>query len=257
MSMVNGVVLDIDVLARTSLYSCSSCATLHADAVVAGINDIVDDKHVLAAGNVDSIAILCIPWAFYGDAIDDNILASGRDKVETGTVEQGNTLNEHVLAIGESDHVVAYLLLCIDVIYYIGCMLQIQRIPDVTLFVQGATHLLEAVPFHVAHLAALHRSPPFAIAVDGTFSRNRDVLSLAGIDCRSSAVFLLAGFLVCLDKVVLIFREYDDGILFQMKIDVIFQGNQTGEIDAGRNVEVTAAHLAELADSLAESQGVH
>ena len=41
-----------------------------------------------------------------------------------------------------------------------------------------------------------------------------------------------------------------------MKVDVVFQGNQTGEIDAGRNIEVTAAHLVEFADSLAESLGV-
>ena len=255
--MVNGVVLDVDVLARTSLDTCCSCATLHADTVITGINDVVDDKHVLAAGDVDSVTILCIPWAFYGDTINDHVLASGRDEVETGTVKQGNTLDEYVLAIGESDHVVAYLLLCIDIVYYIRCMLQVERIPDVTLFVQGSTHLLEAVPFHVAHLAALHRAPPFAIAVDGTFARDRDVLSLAGVDGSSSTVFLLTGFLVYLDQVVLIFRKYDDGVLLQMKIDVIFQGNQTGEIDAGRNIEVTAAHLVEFADSLAESLGVH
>lgn len=246
MSVVNGVVLDVDVLARASLDSCCSCTTLHADTVITGINDVVDDKHVLAAGDVDSVAILCIPRTFHGDAVDDNILASGRDEVETRTVEQGNTLDEYVLAIGESDHVVAYLLLCIDIVYYIRCMLQVERIPDVTLFVQGSTHLLEAVPFHVAHLAALHRAPPFAITINGTFARDRDVLSLAGIDGSSSAVFLLTGFFVYLDKVVLIFREYDDGILLQVKVDVIFQGNQTGEIDAGRNVEVATPILLSL-----------
>ena len=256
MSVVNGVVLDVDVLARTSLDSCCSCATLHADTVITGINDVVDDKHVLAAGDVDSVAILCIPWTFHSDAVDDNVLASGRDEVETGTVEQGNILDEYVLAIGESDHVVAYLFLCIDVIYYIRCMLQIERIPDVTLFVQDATHLLKAVPFHVAHLASLHRSPPFAIAVDGSFSGNGNVLSLAGIDGSSSAIFLLSCLLINFNQIVLIFREYDDGILLKMKVDVILQGNQPREIDAGRNIEVTAAHLAEFADSLAESLGV-
>ena len=73
-------------------------------------------------------------------------------------------MNEHVLTVGETDHVVAYLLLCIDIVYYIRCVLQVERIPDVTLFVQGSTHLLEAVPFYVAHLASLDRSPPFTVS---------------------------------------------------------------------------------------------
>ena len=42
-----------------------------------------------------------------------------------------------------------------------------------------------------------------------------------------------------------------------MQVDVVLQGNQTGEIDAGRYIEMTAAHLAQFTDSLAESLGVH
>ena len=136
-------------------------------------------------------------------------------------------------------------------------MFQIERIPDVALFVQGSTHLLEAVPFNVAHLAALHRAPPFSITIDGSFSGDGDVLSLAGIDGWGSTVFFLTGFIIYLDVVVLIFREDDDGILLQMQVNVVLQGNQTGEIDAGRYVEMTAAHLAQFTDSLAECLGIH
>ena len=96
---------------------------------------------------------------------------------------------------------IAYLLLCIDVIYYVWGMFQIERIPDVALFVQCATHLLEAVPFYVAHLTALHRAPPFSITVDGSFSSDGDVFSLAGIDGWGSTVFFLTGFIIYLDKV--------------------------------------------------------
>ena len=42
-----------------------------------------------------------------------------------------------------------------------------------------------------------------------------------------------------------------------MQVNVVLQGNQTGKIDACRYIEVTAAHLAQFTDSLAESLGVH
>ena len=86
MGMIYGIVLDIDILARTGFYSCSSCATLHADSVIAGIHDVVYDEYILAARDVDGISVLCIPRTFHGNAVDDDILASGRDDVETRTV---------------------------------------------------------------------------------------------------------------------------------------------------------------------------
>ncbi len=49
MSMIYGIVLDVDILARTGFYSSCSCATLHADTVIAGIHDVVDDEYILAA----------------------------------------------------------------------------------------------------------------------------------------------------------------------------------------------------------------
>ena len=152
---------------------------------------------------------------------------------------------------------IAYFLLCIDVVYYVWGMFQIERIPDVALFVQGSTHLLEVVPFYVAHLTALHRAPPFTITVDGSFSSDGNILSLAGIDGWGSTVFFLTVFFIYLDEVVLILREDDDGILFQMQVDIVLQGYQAGEIDTCRYIEVTAAHLVQFTDSLAECLGIH
>ena len=87
MGMVNSIVLDVDVLARASFHASFSCAALHADAVIASIHDIVDNEHVLATRDVDGIAILCIPRTFHGDAVDNHILASGRDEVEARAIQ--------------------------------------------------------------------------------------------------------------------------------------------------------------------------
>ena len=74
MGMVNGIVLDVDVLARTSRNTCCSSAAFHADAIVASIHDVVDNQYVLATRDVDSISILCIPRAFHSDAVNDDVL---------------------------------------------------------------------------------------------------------------------------------------------------------------------------------------
>lgn len=84
--VVYGVVLYVDVLAGAGFHACFSSSALHADAVVAGVYDVVDDEHVLAAGDVDGIAVLCVPGTFHGNAVDDYVLASGGDEVEAGTV---------------------------------------------------------------------------------------------------------------------------------------------------------------------------
>ena len=125
--------------------------------------------------------------------------------MEAGTVQERDALDQHVFATGESDHVVAYLFLVINVVNNIWSMFQMERIPDVAFLVEGTTHLLELVPFHIAHLASLHRSPPFTVSVDGSFTGDGNVLALAGIDGWCGAVLLLSGFFVYLDEVVLVF----------------------------------------------------
>ena len=113
------------------------------------------------------------------------------------------------------------------------------------------------VPFYVAHLASLDRSPPFTVSVDGSFTGNGNVLALACIDGRCGAILLLSGLFIYLDKVILVFREYDDGILLKMQVDVVFQRDESREIDTCRHVQMTSSHFAQFADSFGKGLGVH
>ena len=49
MSVIYGVVLNVDILARTCLDTAFASSSLHADTVVARINDVVDDEYILTA----------------------------------------------------------------------------------------------------------------------------------------------------------------------------------------------------------------
>ena len=53
--------------------------------------------------------------------------------METRRVEQGDTLYENVLAVGEADHVVAVFLLLLHRGSHIGLVFQIERIPEGTI----------------------------------------------------------------------------------------------------------------------------
>ena len=152
---------------------------------------------------------------------------------------------------------IAYSFLVIDGGYHIRGVLQMQWIPDVAFLIEGAAHLLKLIPFHVAHLASLYWAPPFAIAVNGAFARYGNVLALAGVDGWSCSVFLLSCLLICLDEVVLILREYDDGILLQMQVYVVLERDESCQIDAGWHIEVTATHLAQFANGFGKGLSVH
>lgn len=42
-----------------------------------------------------------------------------------------------------------------------------------------------------------------------------------------------------------------------MQVDVVFQGDESCEIDTCRHVQMTTAHFAQFADSLGKGLGVH
>ena len=223
MGMVYGVVLDIDVFTRTCCHTCCACATLHADTIITSINHIVYDEYILTAGDINRITVLGIPRTFYGDSVDSHILASGRDDVKLRTIQKCNPLYEYILAAGESDHVCSGFLLFVHILCHVRLMFQIEWIPDVTFFIKSSAHSLEFFPFYVTNLTALYRSPPFSVSVNGALASDRNIFSLAGIDGRSSTAFFLSRSLVYLEVVVLVFRKNDDGILFQMQVNIVLQ----------------------------------
>lgn len=141
----------------------------------------------------------------YGDSVDCHILASGRDDMEFRTIQKCNTLYEHILATGESDHVCSGFLLFVHILCHVRFVLQVERIPDVTFLIQCSAHRLEFFPFYVTNLTALYRSPPFAVSVNSALACDGDVLSLAGIDGWSSTAFFLSRSLVYLEVIILVF----------------------------------------------------
>ena len=60
-----------------------SGSTLHADTVVACINDRVYNEATLTVAEVYGIAILRIPWTTNSDSVKDNILTLKRMNMET------------------------------------------------------------------------------------------------------------------------------------------------------------------------------
>ena len=125
----------IDVFTRTCCHTCCACATLHADTIITSIYHIVYDEYILTAGDINRITVLGIPRTFYGDSVDNHILASGRDDMEFRTIQKCNSLYEHILATGESDHVCSGFLLFVHILSHIRFVLQVERIPDVTLLI--------------------------------------------------------------------------------------------------------------------------
>ena len=143
--------------------------------------------------------------------------------METRRVEQGDTLYENVLTVGEADHVVAVFLLLLHRGSHIGLVFQIERIPEVALGRNTTSHFLELFPLHVANLAAFYSSPPFSVSVDGAFTCDRYVLALAGCDGCCGSQFFGTCSLVNLDQVVLILGEHDDGVLLEVQVDVVLE----------------------------------
>ena len=84
MGMIDDVVLDKDVLARTIFDTRLACACFHAYSVVAGIYSVVYDEYVPATADVYGVAILCIPWAAHLDVVYDDVAATSWNDVELG-----------------------------------------------------------------------------------------------------------------------------------------------------------------------------
>src|SRR3712207_5615355 len=100
--MIYMIVFNKNILYRTVLYTFGSGTSFHADTVVSCINYIVDNQYILATAYINRISILSVPRTFYSDAVDDDIIAAGRNEMEFRRVHQRNTLDKYVLAICEA-----------------------------------------------------------------------------------------------------------------------------------------------------------
>ena len=175
-------------------------------------------------------------------------LAALGHEVELRGVLEGDALDEDALAVREADEVRTDLLLGLVGIGNVVEGLEVEGIPEVALRGDGAAHALEGIPFRVAHLAAFHAAPPFAVSVDDAFTRNADVRPLAGGNARYGlAVLQVRGA---------VGREEDDRIPLQVQVNMVLQGDGPGDENAGRHHEMPAALLLQGADRLLEGGGV-
>ena len=100
--------------------------------------------------------------------------------MELGRIAQRDTLDKDILTIGKSHEMGSHLFLRVIRCRNIGKMLQVEGIPQLAIGRNGASHRFILIPFGVAHLATLHRSPVFAVAINNAFAGHRDVLTLGG-----------------------------------------------------------------------------
>ena len=167
-------------------------------------------------------------------------------------VLQGDALDEHILAVSDAYEMCAHALLGLVGVGDVGLMLQIKGVPQRTVLHDGSSHGHKLAPLGAADLATLDGAPPFAIAVDGAFACDADVLTLAGRDERGSAVFLGSRLAVGLQMLASVGCGHDDGMALQMQVHVVFQRDEPSHIDAGRHHQMTSTFIINSADSLSE-----
>ena len=192
------------VFTWASILTALAGTALHANTIIAHIHSVVNNQHVAAVAHIYAITVLCIPRTAHRHAINNNIIATLWHNMKFGRVLYSHSLYKYIFTICKPDEMRPHLFLHFSITGHIIIVLQVERIPHVTLGTQGATHVHKRVPLVIAYLAALHRAPPFSIAVYDTFSGDAYILALARIDSRCGAVFHLTCELVRLYHVLLV-----------------------------------------------------
>ena len=192
--MEHRIVLNENVLTWSIFETRLSGSRLHAYTVVSGVDGVVDNQDILAAADVESIAVLGVPRASYCNVVNYHVVAACRDEVELGRVLKCNVFYEHILAVSYSDEVCAHLFLCLGCGCYVFVMLEVERKPQFASFCLCASHIEKLFPLSVAYFRTLYRTPECAVAVDYAFAGYADVLTLACAYQWSAFVVFLAVF---------------------------------------------------------------
>ena len=184
---------DEDILTAVSRNLWLVVATLHAESVVASINDAVNDKSDIYVREVYSITILGVPWTAYSNTVDNNILGVTGVQVKLRRILDGNALDKHILATLKTYQVVAQLLLFLWGLGNIGITaFGIEGVPEfATILLNTANHLFIFIPLHIAHLLALDGAPVVAVAVDDALARNSDSSTATDNKCPGTDERLL------------------------------------------------------------------
>ena len=129
MSMVNGVVLDINVDARAVRLVGLFSTTLHANCVISNVKGTVNDEHIAAISYVDTISILSIPRATHGYSVNNYVVTTLGYDVETRRILNGYPLNEHIVTFCNADEMSTHLLLFRGIWGYVFLRFEVERIP--------------------------------------------------------------------------------------------------------------------------------
>ena len=248
MGVVDGIVLDKDVLARAVFQGFLTDAALEADAVVAHVHGAAGDLDAPALHDVDSVAVLCIPGAPDRHPVNDDVRAALGHQVELRGVLQGHARDADPLAVRKADQVRPQGFLGLGILRDVVVMLEPERVPQGTIFADGAAFLAEFLPLRVADLVALDGPPPGAVAVDDPFAGDAHVMPLGSVDAGPDGV--------AVEEVFLVGGQEDDCAAFQVQVDAVLQADGPGQEDALRDVEMAAALLDQGIDGLGESLGI-
>ena len=140
--------------------------------------------------------------------------------MEFWSILEGNTLEQQILAVGQTYQVVTHLFLLLRGVCDVGiARLHLPWIPQLTLVSFYTAHLLVLVPLYVAHLAALYGTPLLAITIDDAFASDGNVVLLVSTDTSHDA----AGAFLGLRIQTLVGRKIDDGVFVEMQLNVVVE----------------------------------
>ena len=124
-------------------------------------------------------------------------------------------------------------------------MLEIEGIPQRTVFRNASAFLTVFLPFHIADLGAFDRTPPGTVSVYNSFPGDADIVPFGGTYRRASALAVHELFLVGGKK------DYCTPV--QMKVDCIFENDGAREPQTFRHVQMPSPLLRKGGNGLAES----
>ena len=104
----------------------------------------------------------------------------------------------------------AHLLLCLRVAGYIFKMFQIKREPQLSAFGLSAAHIQEFLPFNIANLRTLYRTPVSPVTVDCAFTCNCIVPSCTlqwVITTDSRSIHLRNSYTIC-HRIILQYNQF-------------------------------------------------
>ena len=268
--MINDAVIDYYILRRDAAVTTGFVlAGLHAYSIVADIEGATADYYVLAGLYVHAVTVLAVPGVADIEVTQDEVLAAHRVEVPRRAVLKGHALEEDILASYEMEHYRTeerFDYLPEAVIFDDGHVLVEAislrqdrcaiRIPDIVLGHYAAFLLEVFLPLTRSHLGFLKRTPPVAVAVEGSKAGDGDVLCVARIERRCAALGRDAFEPLVVDLIeVEIVAEDDERVLLGEETDVGLEGNRSGGVDTFGDDDRSAAGCRTLVDGFLDGLG--